>query len=137
MTCADFRRRYSAYRDGTDPELAAEMDDHMEDCPACAAYDRAVREGVEVLRRAVVLPSPGFARRLARRIATAGTVPEPVPPRVSPVMATAAAILLVSLVALTLRDSVLLPPEVAAEQALVIVKPRLLASPPFVAFERD
>ncbi|HXG43451.1 MAG TPA: zf-HC2 domain-containing protein [Gemmatimonadales bacterium] len=137
MTCAEFRRRYSAYRDGTDPVLAAEMDDHMEVCPACAGYDRAVREGVEALRHAVVLPSPDFAQRLAHRIATAEQVPEPVPPRVSPLMATAAALLLASLAALTVKDSLLLPPQAAAEQALVVAKPRLLASPPFVTFERD
>jgi anti-sigma factor RsiW len=137
MTCAEFRRWYSAYRDGTDPALAAEMDDHMEVCPACAKYDRAVREGVEALRRAVVFPSPDFASRLAHRIATAERVPDPVPPRVSPLVTTAAALLLVSLAALTVKDSLLLPPEAAAEQTLVVAKPRLLASPPFVAFERD
>jgi hypothetical protein len=137
MNCSEFRRRYSSYRDGCDPELAAEMDDHIELCPACAAYDRAVRTGVDALRGEIILPSPGFAARLAARLARAERAVEFAAPHVSPVMATAAALLLVSLVALTLKQSVILPPVAAAEQPLLIAKPTLLAAPPFVAFERN
>jgi hypothetical protein len=137
MNCIEFRQRYSDYRDGFDPELAADMDDHIEACDGCAAYDRALRDGVDALRHELILPSPDFAERLARRIATAGHVPEAFPPRVSPFMATAAALLLISLAALTIKESVLLPPVVVAEQPLVVAKPKLLAAPPFVAFDRQ
>lgn len=137
MDCRDFRRRYTAYRDQHDPELAAEMDDHLEICPACAAYDRAVREGVETLRGEAITPSPGFLARLEARILSGETVPDPIPPSLSPWVATAATALVILLVALSLKDLMVLPPPVAAEvQPMVIAQPKLLPGMPFVIYER-
>ncbi len=137
MDCRSFRSQYSTYRDGHDPVLAAEMDDHLERCPGCAGYDRAVREGVEVLRKQVVTPSPGFMAQLETRLASGEPVPEPIPPRVSTLAATIAAALFITLMGLTLKDMMVLPSPVAAEaQPLVVVQPRLLAGPPFISFER-
>jgi len=137
MDCRSFRSQYSAYRDGHDPVLAAEMDDHLEGCAECARYDRAVREGVEALRLEVVSPSSDFMARLEARLASGEPVPEPVPPRVSTLAATIAAALFITLVGLTLKDMMVLPTPVAAEaQPLVLVQPRLLPGPPFISFER-
>ena len=136
MNCRDFRRQYSSYRDGHDPVLAAEMDDHIEGCLACAAADRALREGVDALRGEQLHPSPGFRDRLELRLASDEMVEEPLPPRVSPFAATAAAILFATLVGLTLKQLVVLPPPVAAEEPMVVAQPKLLPGMPFVAFER-
>ncbi len=137
MDCQEFRRRYSAYRDEHDPALAADMDDHIELCPSCAAYDRAVREGVEVLRGEQVTPSPEFESRLALRLASAESVPEPLPPRVSPWAATVAAGFFIAMLGLTLKEMMVLPtPVAAAVQPMVVARPRLLPGIPFVMFER-
>lgn len=137
MDCRDFRRQYSAYRDGHDPELAADIDDHIESCSACAAFDRALREGVEALRGEQVVPSADFRFQLRRRLATAEAVPDPVPPRVSPWAATIAAGLFLALMGLSLKTFVVLPPPVAAEmQPMVIAQPKLMPGIPFVIFER-
>jgi anti-sigma factor RsiW len=137
MDCRTFRRQYSAYRDGHDPALAGDIDDHIETCPACAEFDRAVREGIEVLRGEQVLPSASFRARLADRLATSEAVPDPVPPRVSPWAATIAAGLFLALMGLSLKSFVVLPPPVAAEmQPMVIARPRLVPGIPFVIFER-
>jgi hypothetical protein len=137
MDCRDFRRWYSAYRDGHDPELAADMDDHIEVCPSCAALDRAVREGIETVRGEQIVPSPQFAERLGLRLAYAEAVPDPLPPRVSPWAATLAAGLFITLIGLSLKTMMVLPPPVAAEmQPMVIVQPKLVPGIPFVFFER-
>lgn len=136
MDCRDFRRQYTAYRDGDDPVLAAEMDDHIEVCPACASFDQAVRRGVDTLRGTRVTPSSDFLSRLERRLASGEQVPEALPPRVSPLLATAAAILFATLVGLTVKDLMVVPPVVAAEQPMVVAQPRLVAGIPFVTFER-
>lgn len=137
MDCRAFRSQYSTYRDGHDPVLAAEMDDHLEDCATCASYDRAVREGVEVLREAIITPSSDFMARLETRLASGEPVPEPIPPRVSTFAATVGAALFIALVGLTLKDMMVLPTPVAAEaQPLVVVQPKLLPGPPFITFER-
>ncbi|HXI21049.1 MAG TPA: hypothetical protein VNH46_08195 [Gemmatimonadales bacterium] len=137
MDCRDFRRQYSAYRDGHDPVLAAEMDDHIEVCALCAAYDRAVRHGVEALRGELVTPSPDFLARLETRLAGSERVPEAHPPRISPWAATAAALLFITLVGLTFKETMVLPPPVAAaEQPMVVARPVLLTGIPIVAFER-
>ncbi len=137
IDCREFRRRYSAYRDDHDPVLAAEMDDHLEVCPSCTAFDRAVREGVEALRGAELEPSGEFMARLESRIASGELVPEPLPPRVSPWAATVAAAFFIAMVGLTLKEVLVLPPAVAAEtQPMVLAKPRLIAGIPFVTFER-
>ena len=137
MDCREFRRRYSAYRDAHDPELAADMDDHIEFCLDCAGFDRAVREGTDLLRGEQLVPSPDFMTRLTLRLATSEPVPEALPPRVSPWGATIAAGLLLALVSLTLKELMVLPPPVAAEvQPMVIAQPRLVPGIPFIAFER-
>lgn len=136
MDCREFFRQYSAYRDGHDPRLAAEMDDHMETCVACAAHDRAVRLGVDALRGHLVTPSPDFLRRLEERLASAEPVPEPHPPRISPWAATAAAAFLLALIGLTAREISVLPTPVAAEAPMVVATPKLVPGIPFVTFER-
>ena len=105
MRCRDFRRQYSTYRDGTDPALVAEMEDHLAACPDCTAYDKAVSQGVDVLRDARLDLSPDFRNRLNARIASGEVVPEPIPPRVSPWAATAAALVLATLLVFTIRQS--------------------------------
>jgi hypothetical protein len=137
MNCREFRRRYSAYRDGHDPVLAADMDDHIEICRACADLDRAVREGIETLRGEQILPSAQFTERLRLRLDSAEAVPDPLPPRVSPWAATVAAGLFITLIGLSLKTMMVLPPPVAAEmQPMVIVQAKLVPGIPFVFFER-
>lgn len=137
MNCREFRRRFSDYRDGHDPELAALMDDHLESCHACAAFDRAFRAGVDLLRIHQLKPTSRFMERLARRIGSEHFVPEPLPPRISPWVATIAAGFLLALVGLSLKELMVLPPPVAAEvQPMVIAQPRLEAGIPFVIFDR-
>jgi hypothetical protein len=136
MDCPEFRRQYSAYRDAHDPELAASMDDHMEVCPVCAGYDRTLRQGVDLLRGGQVLPTPDFRARLEARLASGEVVPEAHPPRVSTWAATATAVLFGALVLLTLKEVVVLPPPVAAEQWLIVARPRLVPGLPFVVFEQ-
>jgi anti-sigma factor RsiW len=136
MDCRQFHRHYPAYRDSHDPALAAEMDDHIEACPRCASFDRAVREGVDALRGSQMTPSADFLARLEERLQSNEAVPEPLPPRVSPWAATAAAVLFAALVGLTVREIAVLPTPVAAETPMVVAQPRLVAGIPFVAFER-
>jgi hypothetical protein len=137
MDCREFRRGYSAYRDVHDPELAADMDDHIEACSSCAAFDRAVREGIEALRGEQILPSAGFRDRLALRLAHDESVLEPLPPRVPAWAATVAAGLFLALLGLSLKTLMVLPPPVAAEvQPMVVARPRLMPGIPFVIFER-
>lgn len=136
MDCRQFHRQYPAYRDGHDPALAAEMDDHLEACPRCASFDRALREGVDALRGSQMAPSAAFLARLEERLQSNEAVPEPLPPRVSPWAATAAAVLFATLVGLTVREIAVLPTPVAAETPMVVAQPVLVAGIPFVAFER-
>ncbi len=113
------------------------MDDHIEICPACAAYDRAVREGVESLRGELILPTPGFHDRLAERLRGNEPLPDLEPPRVAPWAATAAALLVGTLALFALRDFTVLPEPVAAEvQPMVVAQPRILPGMPFVVYER-
>jgi len=137
MDCREFQRRYSAYRDGHDPVLAADMDDHLEACPACAGFDRAVREGIDALRGEQIFPSREFRARLALRLSREESVPEPLPPRVSPWAVTLAAGLFLALIGLSLKTMMVLPPPIAAEmQPMVVARPRLMPGLPFVVFER-
>lgn len=136
MRCPDFRRQYSAYRDSQDPEVAAAMEDHLTSCRECRAYDRAVRDGVAALRVETVVPSADFLDRLEARLATTDRVPEPIPPKVSPWAATAAAVMLVALVVFTIRESAVVPPVSATERPAVLAEPRMVAGVPFVTFQR-
>jgi hypothetical protein len=136
MECREFKRRYSSYRDDHDPELAADMDDHIEVCPACAAFDRALRGGIEALRGDVILPSPEFRTRLAARLSEEPAI-EVAAPHVPAWAATAAAVLLITLAGLSLKTMMVLPPPVAAEmQPMVVAQPKLQPGIPFVVFER-
>ena len=144
MRCQDFLQNYSAYRDGLDARLAADMEDHLEVCPSCANFDRAVREGVELLQGEVVRPSPDFMERLQARLLS-----EPAPPaddghfllpittpRLSPLMMSAVMLLAALLVAFTLKPAQVVTPAAAAERPDLVSQPRLMAGIPFVAFDR-
>ena len=135
MHCRAFRRRYTEYRDGFDPALAAEMDDHLETCQRCAAFDRSIRQGIHSLQEGQLHPSPTFMERLELRLASQEMVPEPHPPRVSRWGATVAAALFVLLVGLTLRELTVLPPPAAAESPMVVTQPRIVPGIPFIVFE--
>lgn len=135
MLCRDFRRQYSEYRDGHDPALAAEMDDHLEGCPDCASFDRALRQGIHTLQSGQLTLSGDFMDRLNDRLASGEPVPEPHPPRVSSLAATAAAMFFVALVVLTFRELTVLPTPVAAESPMVVTEARAIAGIPFVVFE--
>lgn len=70
VDCADFLAGYSDYRDGL---LAAgdvaEYDGHAAVCSSCARYDRAVRQGGDLLRGLPELqPSEDFMPRLQHRV---------------------------------------------------------------------
>jgi len=136
MRCRDFRHQYSTYRDGTDPALVAEMEDHLASCADCAAYDKAVSDGVDLLRGARLNLSPNFRNRLNARIASGEAVPEPIPPRISPWAATAAALVLGALVVFTIRQSTEVTPVAAAEKPAVLARPQMIPGIPFVAFRR-
>ncbi|TFG50337.1 MAG: zf-HC2 domain-containing protein [Gemmatimonadales bacterium] len=137
MTCSEFRRLYSAYRDEHEPSLAAAMDDHLEVCPPCAAFDRAVRDGVDALRGASVAPSDAFDSRLEARLATREPVPDPFPPRLSPAMTGLGAALLLTLAGLAVRGLFVTPsPAVAEPLPLVIARAHLVPGIPFVIFDK-
>src|SRR2546425_11363985 len=72
MTCAQFRERYSEYRDGliTAAREARRFDRHLARCPTCRRYDAAVRRGVLALHETdSIEPSAGFRRRPDARLA--------------------------------------------------------------------
>jgi predicted anti-sigma-YlaC factor YlaD len=50
ISCAMFRRHYSAFRDGQEPARVEVMTEHLEDCPGCRARHHALDIGVRVLR---------------------------------------------------------------------------------------
>lgn len=138
MTCAEFRRLYSVYRDGHDPALAAAMDDHLEICAACTEFDRVIRDGVEVLRGTAVAPSETFVAELEHRLATDEPVPDPYPPRLSPAMTGVGAALLLILAGLAVRGMFVAPvPAAAAPPPLVVARAHLVPGIPFVLFDHD
>jgi anti-sigma factor RsiW len=70
VNCDRFLDEYSSYRDGLLPtwEQAA-FRAHLDECAACAHYDRVVDGGVEVLRELTPLEvSDDFGARLQHRI---------------------------------------------------------------------
>ena len=93
-------------------------------------------QGVDVLRDVRLNPSPAFRDRLNARIASGEVVPEPIPPRVSPWAATAAALVLATLVVFTIRQSTDVPPVAAAEKPAVLARPQMIPGIPFVAFRK-
>jgi len=70
VNCERFLDEFSSFRDGVLPvwEMAA-FRAHRDECPACARYDRVVRDGVEVLRSLPELEvSDDFGARLQHRL---------------------------------------------------------------------
>lgn len=70
VTCSDFLREYSDFRDGfVGPERRAELDGHRAACSACGRYDAVVRDGVSQLHGIPPIePSSDFLPRLQHRI---------------------------------------------------------------------
>ena len=55
LSCARYRKRYSAFRDGTlPPREAAEMQGHHEQCDTCRRRHHALEFGVRLLRASAV-----------------------------------------------------------------------------------
>jgi hypothetical protein len=80
MRCTEFLEHYSDYRDGLidDPALHRALRQHLVECRGCMRYDARIARGALVLRTTGdIEPSGRFRRRLRRRLATAGAVPEP------------------------------------------------------------
>lgn len=72
MTCAEFRDRYTEFRDGTvtSRREVRRFERHLAGCPACRRHDVVLREGVATLRAALpVAPSAAFRLRLEARLA--------------------------------------------------------------------
>lgn len=131
MRCQDFHTHYSAWRDGLEPGRAFEMEQHLEACPACQAHHEALHHGVSILFESEVEPSPGFADRLEQRLIRAAA--EHQAPHISPLAASAMALLGALVVAVAARRPTVTP--VAAEsQPPVVAHPVSFAAPPFVVF---
>ena len=70
MDCEEFLQGYSEYADGlkTSDQLR-QFELHLRSCPACAKYDRVVKQGIDLFRQ---LPrpdaSPDFVPRLRHRL---------------------------------------------------------------------
>lgn len=75
MDCTNFRRHHASWREGRRGAIDAAMHAHVGECPPCAAYDRALRVGVSLLRRAEIAPSPGFMERLEERLKESPAAP--------------------------------------------------------------
>ena len=81
MRCSEFLRRYSDFRDETidDPLVRRRFIAHVSLCGRCARYQEVIDLGVSLLRSADQIEvSPRFHTRLARRLAAAVLLPEPV-----------------------------------------------------------
>jgi anti-sigma factor RsiW len=131
MRCHDFLAQYSAWRDGLEPAQVFEMEAHLEACPACQAHHAALQEGVVALFESEIELSPDFGERLEQRLRAVSA--ERQPPHVSPLAATAMAILGALVIAVAARRPSVTP--VAAEaQPPVLAHPVAYAGAPFVVF---
>ena len=131
MQCHDFLVHYSAWRDGFEPARALEMEAHLERCGACQAHHAALQEGVVVLFESEIELSPDFGDRLEQRLRAASA--ERQSPHISPLAATAMAVVGALLIAVAARRPSVTP--VAAEaQPPVVARPLVFAGPPFVVF---
>lgn len=70
MTCAEFARYYTDFRDGNDADLAARMRAHVEGCRRCGTHHRALLIGVDALRGSEIEPSDGLTHALSARFPT-------------------------------------------------------------------
>jgi hypothetical protein len=70
MDCRTFLESFSEYRDELLPlPLRLDFEAHLRACPACARYERVVREGVQVLASGpAVRVSDRFMERLEHRL---------------------------------------------------------------------
>jgi len=57
MTCKDFRRRLSGFRDAEAAGDEPEMQLHLAECAPCATRYRALELGVSILRRGAPVPT--------------------------------------------------------------------------------
>jgi Putative zinc-finger len=70
LGCKQFRERHGGYLDGLLPAAElAQVQNHLDECVACARYDRVLRRGLQ-LARELPEPRPGedFELRLQHRI---------------------------------------------------------------------
>jgi anti-sigma factor RsiW len=69
-SCGWFRERHGDYLDGLLPASErAQMQGHLEECVACARYDRVLRRGLQLARQVPELrPADDFELRLQHRI---------------------------------------------------------------------
>ncbi len=136
MTCADFLKRYTDYRDGliTAPREVRRFERHLAQCASCRKYDAAVRLGVQALRAVEPIePSSGFRRRLETRLRRE----RPREPKL-PARAGIAAALFVAVALALLALEGVHRPDVARAPAVPPVpfpKPVAHAGVPFVSFQ--
>lgn len=71
MDCRTFRRRHLAFLDDTLPGIEmVQMERHMQECPACAGMDAAIRRSLLLLRNLPALePSAELQGRVLARLA--------------------------------------------------------------------
>lgn len=131
MRCHDFLSHYSAWRDGLEPDRALDMEAHLESCPGCQAHHDALHQGVVTLFETEIELSPDFGDRLEQRLQAATA--ERQSPHISPLAATAMAVLGALVIAVAARRPSVTP--VAAEaQPPVMAHPVAFAGAPFVVF---
>lgn len=76
IDCSQFLALYTDYRDQLlDPITRADVTRHLEQCGACARYDRVVEAGIDALLAVPeIVPSDEFMDRLDHRLALADTL---------------------------------------------------------------
>jgi hypothetical protein len=83
MTCVEFLRHYSDYRDDLirDAVLRGDLEAHLLACRRCGRLLAAMDHGLAALRRAPdVAPSPGFRTELSRRLRSESALQDAVMP---------------------------------------------------------